>query len=327
MHLNKTLYQTITTKWRHLSLRHEINTMKITTLLVDHYLFPFYSISSLHIYRGDGLRSHDLNMLFNLMPNLSSLKIDHNSSWSNIDDIRPISEIGDRLLSLDLSFCWKLSSMSMSILNYMPNLTFLDLSGCVEMTDTMIRFVEDLIALETLLLRGIKLSNESLKSLGKLQHLTHLDLSRCIRVTDEGLFYLGNLTNLTTLSLGGCELISGRGLLKIDHLQSITELDLSYGRLQLGKENLQRFPNIRKLILYRAQMVNDVCKFLRDMENLTYLDLGNTSLQGQSIIDIKKLTALQTLDIRQTHISESALDDLLHIPNLLWSNKNYVVSV
>jgi len=176
-------------------------------------------------------------------------------------------------------------------------------------------------------LRGVKLSSESLKSLSKLERLTSLDLSRCIRVTDEGLFYLRHLTNLTTLSLGGCELISGRGLTKIDHLQSITSLDLSYSRMQVGKENLQRFPNIRKLILYRAQMITDIPKYLRGMDNLTYLDLGNTSLQNQSIHDITRLTALQTLDIRQTHISGSALEELLYIPNLLWSNKNYVVSI
>jgi Leucine-rich repeat (LRR) protein len=313
-------------KYTYLCLRHDVNTIKITSLLLES-LFPFYNVTFLHIYRGDQLRNHDLTALFNMMPNINRLKIDHNTYWNGIDDIRPIQEIGDRLESLDLSFCWKLSSMSMSILNYTPNLTVLDLSGCVEMSDTVMRYIEDLTSLVSLSLRGIKLGNECLKYLGKLDRLTSLDLSRCIRVTDEGLFYLRHLSNLTALSLGGCELISGRGLMKIDHLQNITELDLSYTRLQLGKETLQRFPNIRKLILYRAQMVTDVCKYLRGMDNLTHLDLSNTSLQNQAVSDIAKLTSLQLLDIRQTHISEHALDDLLNIPSLLWSNKNYVVSM
>jgi len=125
-------------------LRHDVNTIKITSLLLES-LFPFDNVTFLHIYRGDQLRNHDLTMLFNLMPNVNLLKIDHNSSWSGVDDVRPLEDIGDRLAVLDLSFCWKLSSMSMSVLSYMPNLTVLNLSGCVDMTDTAMRFIENLV--------------------------------------------------------------------------------------------------------------------------------------------------------------------------------------
>mgnify|MGYP005863730109 CR=1 FL=1 len=200
---------------------------------------------------------------------------------------------------------------------------FFDWGGCSRMGDTALLYVCDLENLESLSLRGLKLVSSSLKRVKKMDSLTHLDLTRCIRISDEGLFFLRGLTNLTSLSLAGCDMISGRGLQKISHLKSITELDLSFIKLKLGAESIMQFPNLQKLVLYRAYLNDENCKYFRALENLTYLDLSDTSIGGPSTESLSRIPNLEYLDIRNTLIPEIRVETLLHIPNLIFSENHF----
>ncbi|XP_023379295.1 F-box/LRR-repeat protein 2 isoform X4 [Pteropus medius] len=97
---------------------------------------------------------------------------------------------GLQLQELSLHSCRDLSTEAVAALcHQQPGLTFLDLSGCSELTDGALLAVS----------RG-------------LQHLQHLNLRKLQRLTDAGCTALGGLWELQSLDMAECCLVSGREL-------------------------------------------------------------------------------------------------------------------
>nr|KAF6410854.1 leucine rich repeat containing 29 [Rousettus aegyptiacus] len=97
---------------------------------------------------------------------------------------------GLQLQELSLHSCRDLSTEAVAAFcHQQPGLTFLDLSGCSELTDGALLAVS----------RG-------------LQHLQHLNVRKLQRLTDAGCTALGGLWELQSLDMAECCLVSGREL-------------------------------------------------------------------------------------------------------------------
>lgn len=91
-----------------------------------------------------------------------------------------------------------------------PNLTYLDLSGCKEITDKGLEHIQEMLLTELSLCQCKKVTNDGLRVLP--QTLTQLDLSQCEQITDPGLLFLQRLSYLTLLNLNGCSQITDAGV-------------------------------------------------------------------------------------------------------------------
>ena len=106
-------------------------------------------------------------------------------------------------------------------------ITTLDLSGS-NITDDDLSLLNDLPGLKQLNLSGC--NNLTDAGLAHLQHLTslqQLDLSRCSNLTDAGVAHLQRLTSLQQLNLSRCYNLTDAGLAHLQHLTSLQQLDLS----------------------------------------------------------------------------------------------------
>ncbi|XP_023379296.1 F-box/LRR-repeat protein 2 isoform X6 [Pteropus medius] len=135
---------------------------------------------------------------------------------------------GLQLQELSLHSCRDLSTEAVAALcHQQPGLTFLDLSGCSELTDGALLAVS----------RG-------------LQHLQHLNLRKLQRLTDAGCTALGGLWELQSLDMAECCLVSGRELaLALGSVRGtpppLTSLSLAY----CSSLKVLQFPQLRQLSL------------------------------------------------------------------------------
>ena len=104
--------------------------------------------------------------------------------------------------------------------------------------------------LASLNLKGChKLSNKSLRAIGKLQTLTTLDLSLVPRLSGEGLSALSGMSLLEDLRLTGCRLVKADDIASLV-LPSLRVLDIRATGVELTRaELLNIFPTLKSLAI------------------------------------------------------------------------------
>ena len=175
----------------------------------------------------------------------------------------------------------------------------------MQVTDVDLKRLNNLTTLTSLNLGGTGLTDAGLKELHKLKNIATLNLAGNHFVTDAGLAELKKLENLTAINLGGTAItdaglkelkslkklamlglddlpVSAQGLSQLKELKDLTALDVSECWV-LTKElkAINEFKNLTSLRLCMCSIGNDVdLKELTGLENLTDLDLSNTSATG-----------------------------------------------
>ncbi|KAJ0493509.1 putative leucine-rich repeat domain superfamily [Helianthus annuus] len=149
----------------------------------------------------------------------TSLLFDILPSSPNITYFRCYKPLSNTHLKLLAQSCPKLETLSLGKYHDLPsepgivslatsckNLTWLDLEGCIRVTD------------------------ESLKAIGE-SRICNLNLGGCYLVTDLGLEYLanGDLKNyLSELNLSGCDKISDHGIIYLSKMVGLIKLNISW---------------------------------------------------------------------------------------------------
>uniref|UniRef100_K3WKE1 Clu domain-containing protein n=1 Tax=Globisporangium ultimum (strain ATCC 200006 / CBS 805.95 / DAOM BR144) TaxID=431595 RepID=K3WKE1_GLOUD len=126
-----------------------------------------------------------------------------------LEDMLDHSRCGECLEHVDFSYCSQLSATAIrALVVQCPNLTSLNLSGCVHLTDEnlvdIINACEKLVRLEAGFCR--ELSDAVLSSIAKQLSLEELNLSRCVKITDGGMLEIAaQFTVLKKLNVSACK--------------------------------------------------------------------------------------------------------------------------
>lgn len=131
------------------------------------------------------------------------------------------------------SFQVKLRKPSFNLLNEFPKsflekIIYLDLSNSFSLSSTEMEKIALCINLKHLNLEAcIGIRDANLRHLSMLNQLVHLDLTWCGKITDDGLQHLSGLKQLSYLSLKSCPQIREVSLKRLSSWKSLTHLNLS----------------------------------------------------------------------------------------------------
>lgn len=207
-------------------------------------------------------------------------------------DAMAVAAIAPRLTALDLV---KTRQFNADLLKQIaPKIRELNLAGCAWLTDASFKQIVQLFPLLESLNLGstVQLSAAAWAELVKLRTLRALFLSRCSNLSDADLQLILNAgRNLEELDLSECHQISDHGF----HILATSKRPLSYlnlGRSQLSDTTLLelafKLPTLTKLDLTRCQDISE-----------------------EAILEaIRLATALRSINLAQTSISEPALQEL-----------------
>lgn len=136
-------------------------------------------------------------------------------------------------------------------------------------------------------LSGTKVSNEGLRNLQRLKRLRGLILARCKNINDDGMALIAGFPNLRVLAVRDTA-ITDKGVEKIVANPSITSLDLS------------DLPNVtgKSLVI------------LRELPDLLFLRVGNTSIKPDDFPLFQNLKSLRTVSVANLNLQDSDLDEL-----------------
>lgn len=143
-----------------------------------------------------------------------------------------------------------------------------------KVTDTSLDYLQRFPELEYVVLGGCRqITDAGLEHLKDLASLRRLDLSHT-RITDAGLAHLRGLTNLQNLRLANTE-ISDAGLMCVKELTSLKMLDLyDTSVTDTGLEYLTGLTKLERLDLGRTQISDAGLEHLHELTNLKFVNLN-----------------------------------------------------
>ncbi|XP_060173797.1 TMV resistance protein N-like isoform X3 [Lycium barbarum] len=255
---------------------------------------------NLRWYRG---LTETLN--FGDMPNLETLILE---MCKNLEEVHPSLGHCKMLRKLDLSHCDNLKKLPELKLS---NLKYLNLSWCGGLTE--IPNFGDMPNLEILNLYGCKNLKEVHPSLGHCRMLRELDLSKCEKLKKLPELKLSNLKQLDLTGCGGLTESPNLG----DKCTSLEEFPEIYGdmrrltRLTIKSIGIRELPsfigNLSSLTELNLKGCEDLVSLpnnLCNLNNLKHLNLCGCKKLEKLPENIGELQELQTLDARETAISQ-----------------------
>ncbi|XP_059639108.1 uncharacterized protein LOC132281422 [Cornus florida] len=157
-----------------------------------------------------------------------------------------------------------------SLVDLVPNLTTLDLTGCIRIADEALKAIGNARSLQVLILRGCWLiTNTGLALLasGSLSRtLRELDIAECNRITDDGLLHLREMCCLEELNLANCGLdVTNTGGVAIAAIQTLKRLSFSW-LINISDATLialaQNCPNLVYIGLRGCESITRVMAFV-----------------------------------------------------------------
>ena len=142
---------------------------------------------------------------------------------------------------------------------------------------------------------GAKITNESLRHVGKLRSLTHLSFGHAKQIDDDGLLYLSDLTNLERVNLWHT------------------------GMSNEGLETISALPRIRAIIAGGTKITDSGTRCLRKNQTLEVLVLQNTIIGDETLKNLSKISTLKELVVTGTNITDdglASLNDCQHLKKL-----------
>jgi serine/threonine protein kinase len=208
-------------------------------------------------------------------------------------------------------------------------------------TDETLLVLPAFADLESLGLEYINISNAGLAPLRHLKNLRRLDLSESEdhAITDEGLEHIKGLTNLESLDLERA-VITDVGVKKLAGMTKLRQLWLFGAFTDTGMETLAHFPDLEELLIFSNGITDAGLKHIKDHKRLDRLVItswtsqqllitnrglvwlqGLTSLQWElnlaytqiddaGLVHLKTLVNLKALDLTNTHVSQSGIENL-----------------
>ncbi|HEV3339250.1 MAG TPA: redoxin domain-containing protein, partial [Pirellulales bacterium] len=162
---------------------------------------------------------------------------------------------------------------------------------------------------------GANVTNEGLKTVGKLANLTWLGLS-ATKITGRGLVHLSGLKKLKTLALDSTD-VAQADLALLEPLQSLEHLRLytKHNTTDVAAEHLARLKSLRTLSDHLCLTDKGVA-LLAKMPHLEQLMLNDEGITDASAPHIARMKSLKWLWFQDCPITDSTLDAIADLPNL-----------
>ena len=214
------------------------------------------------------------------------------------------------LLSIDIY--GNISDNDLANLERMQDLTGLVIDSD-KITDNAFDHIGKLKNLQYLCIHGLLINGPGLKELANLKDLTQLQLDHS-PVNDEGLKHLkGMRLNTLTLSLTN---ITDRGLDEIRDMATLKLLDISYDKItDKAFDAIGKLKNLERLRVDHASINGTGFKQLAGLKNLTELQVGNNPINDEGLKYLKRLS-LRILNLSHTEITDRGIDEIKDITTL-----------
>eukprot|EP00803_Ostreobium_quekettii_P003468 evm.model.scf_4135.1 EVM.evm.TU.scf_4135.1 scf_4135:4482-5516(-) len=269
-----------------------------------------------------------------------------------------ISDEPGKITTLILQGCEQFQDMLIPALGIFSNLQTLNLRGCKELTNRGIKNVEylkNLTWLDISLYANVSVwdpevddstlvSNDAMKHVGKLSKLTHLEMETLdqvdnigindidgltnlvyldvgrTQVSNSALYVFSTFTNLDTLKMSACA-ISDITVPKLLALTKLTYLDLSHkgGLSDPSLQKLQALPSLTHLdVSFCGHITVAGIKHLAAYPKLTYLEVaGCAGINDTTCAVIAKLTQLERLNLNKCDaVTDDGVALLAALPKL-----------
>lgn len=224
------------------------------------------------------------------------------------------------LESLNLSGCYNITDVGIShaFISEAPSLTQLNLSLCKQLTDNSLsRIAQFLKNLEVLELGGCcHVTNTGLVLIAwGLKKLKRLNLRSCWQVSDQGIGHLamGN-QSLEYLGLQDCQRLSDEALKHATGLTSLKSINLSFcvSITDSGLKHLAKMESLRELNLRSCDNISDIgmAYLAEGGSQISSLDVSFCDKIGdQALIHISQgLFHLRSLSLSACQISDEGLE-------------------
>lgn len=239
-----------------------------------------------------------LQRLTIFFPSVVSLDLTYCDRITN----RGLGELNElkNLAYLCLSCTDQITNKGLGQLNDLTNLTFLDLSYCKNISEKKIKKLKGFKNLKFLNLSGLRhIKAHGLTLLKELQNLNYLNLSHCF-FSDEGLTLLKESQNLTYLNLYACDQISDFGLSDLKALKNLQFLSLAWCD-QIGDQGLFELQELTNLttfdLAYCLRIGDRGISALTELQNLNFLDLSGLKITDKGLRALKELKNLKELNL------------------------------
>ncbi|CBH17045.1 T. brucei spp.-specific protein [Trypanosoma brucei gambiense DAL972] len=236
--------------------------------------------------------------------NLPQLKVlDLSGTNTDSDSLRGLC-VSQTIVSLNLSHCWKVTSVFH--ISALETLNELNLSDCIRINAGW-EALEKLQQLHVAILSNTHITDRDISHFSKCKELVTLDLSFCDELFD--ITSLSNITTLEDLNLDNCSKIR-KGLSVLGELPRLRVLNVKgvhltnsvIGSLGNGKSFV-------KLILDNCKGLSDVT-FLSSLSTLKELNLHHCDAVTSGIGTLGRLLQLRVLDLGWTKIDNNSLEDI-----------------
>lgn len=248
-----------------------------------------------------------------------SMRID--KTWISMRrSLRDVLQGIPNMESLNLSGCYNVTDLSIShaIIADAPALTQLNLSLCKQLTDNSLdRIAQHLKNLEVLELGGCcQVTNSGLILIAwSLKKLKRLNLRSCWQVSDQGIEHLamGN-QSLEYLGLQDCQRLSDDALKHVTGLASLKSINLSFcvSITDSGLKHLARMESLRELNLRSCDNISDIgmAYLAEGGSQISSLDVSFCDKIGdQALLHISQgLFHLKSLSLSACQISDEGLE-------------------
>jgi hypothetical protein len=277
----------------------------------------------------------DLNQLVNLQELDLSYGEITNQALEYIKDLKhlqildlrqtPINDAGLAMLEnltslrkLYLTHC-KLLDKGLVHLRKLGNLEVLVLGGYqggpngagqTEITDEGVRELKELIKLQRLYLKWIKVTDAGVKELRNLTNLRELTFQDNDKITDTALETIKDFPKLEVLCLFHTK-VTDAGLKHLSGLQQLQLLHLGDTEVtDEGMKALRALPNLRRLDLGGTRVTDRGMEELVELPQLERLSIYRTKVTDKGLKELTKLQNLKRLDLAQTHVTAAGQDEI-----------------
>ena len=220
--------------------------------------------------------------------------LDLSGSLIGNEALRSVVKLG-ALRVLVLSHCPNINNDGLGLLNALPNLQLLDLSGDRNITD------KGIITILPIRLRSLSLAHTALTDLGasylgRMRSLESLDVSDNA-LTDKGVKLISTMP-LKRLELAEEQTVTNSGFEALEKMKSLRVLVLDSNE-QFGP----CLPKIGTLDLSALSLAHTAIRdsdlpALLGMKHLVYLNLNHTSITDDGLVTLAKLKSLKLLYLK-----------------------------
>lgn len=309
-----------------------------------------------HVTRLTGLRSIDLRSTrisdaglegFDALVNLEEVWLDAigvNREGFGVGDgaMRWLGRL-PKLRTINLRYA-KVTDAGLAELVHCGSLTELVLAG-TQVSDAGLPHLMKLPRLDTLFLGfhshgdGANITDEGLKTVGKLVNLRLLDLSGT-KISGEGLAHLKDLKNLKTLHLESTDVseadltylepfkslewlslhdegrITDVAAEHLARLKSLRHLDVHFNITDKGVASLASLPHLEMFTLNGDGITDASAECIASMKSLKSLSFEACPITDVTLQAVADLTKLVDLTVSQTRVSGDGFSYLRHLPKL-----------